>query len=327
MNNHMSLWDQVKTTDPDMTDRVNFGAFKFTTIDAQYQVMKATEAFGPCGIGWGLRNQSFDVIVANPAEPNNNLLCFTATLWYTWGGQAGELEIAADIELFEYSNKNSKWGRVADPVKKVRTAALSKGLSWLGFSADVFLGNFDDARYVSDLKKAKQAGKLGRVQTPDDPQVPSNPDAASPEQQAQIQAICADLGMSGKDLGAWLQPYGWTWKTLTQAQAAETIAMLTTEEGEVEPEAAADPQAAEQLAILKKRIGADAKRLGLNMEELTKLSLDTVQCGPKELTIETATRLLTRMMDTPGPMYGSPLAKQLHEEYERDQKRKVAASV
>ena len=35
-----------------------------------------------------------------------------------------------------------------DCIKKVATDALTKGLSKLGFNADVFMGRFDDNKYV-----------------------------------------------------------------------------------------------------------------------------------------------------------------------------------
>ena len=36
-------------------------------------------------------------------------------------------------------------------MKKVATDALTKGLSKLGFNADVFMGKFDDNKYVNSL--------------------------------------------------------------------------------------------------------------------------------------------------------------------------------
>jgi hypothetical protein len=37
--------------------------------------------------------------------------------------------------------------------KKVTTDALTKGLSKLGFNADVFMGQYDDNKYVAQMKK------------------------------------------------------------------------------------------------------------------------------------------------------------------------------
>ena len=45
---NMRVWRQVDRTDPRHTKAVTFGR-KFTSIDAHYQVMRATETFGPVG--------------------------------------------------------------------------------------------------------------------------------------------------------------------------------------------------------------------------------------------------------------------------------------
>ena len=37
--------------------------------------------------------------------------------------------------------------------KKIETDALTKAISKLGFNADIFMGKFDDVRYVSEMKK------------------------------------------------------------------------------------------------------------------------------------------------------------------------------
>ncbi|MTD33995.1 hypothetical protein [Paludibacterium denitrificans] len=49
---NMDLWNKVSKTDPRHTKDVSLGR-KFTAIDAHYQVMRATETFGPVGQGWG----------------------------------------------------------------------------------------------------------------------------------------------------------------------------------------------------------------------------------------------------------------------------------
>lgn len=147
---NLSLWNQVDKTNPAHTKEVKLGR-KFTAIDAHYQVMRATEVFGPCGQGWGIRNSHYQVLTLDAQNPHYSLLQFTAQLWYNWDGQEGVLDIAADIELFE--DTRNGWKRVEDSHKKVRTDAVTKGLSWLGFSADVFLGRFSDNKYVQSLQQ------------------------------------------------------------------------------------------------------------------------------------------------------------------------------
>ena len=52
--NNTELWDSVEKTDPKFTKKVNQRG-GFTAIGAQYQMRKATESFGPYGIGWGVK--------------------------------------------------------------------------------------------------------------------------------------------------------------------------------------------------------------------------------------------------------------------------------
>lgn len=221
---NLHVWNQVEQTDPDMTDRVNMGAYKFTTIDAMYQIRRATEVFGPCGLGWGLRNQKFEMLTVDPTDAHYNLLCFTAELWYTLDGKDGMCEIAADIELFE--NTKNGWKRVSDPMKKVRTDALTKGLSWLGFSADVFMGRFDDARYVQQLhqNKRQQQNKTK----------PAQAVMATAEQLETIQQLAEVANLKGADFSQWLRDsYNTSWSRINSQIADEVIAGLTslTKEG------------------------------------------------------------------------------------------------
>ncbi len=164
VSNNMRIWDQAKFTDPDMTEKISFGAFKFTTIDAQYQLECLTKMFGPCGDGWGITDSSFDVIIIDPNDSHYNLLKYEGVFWYRLDGEIKKYDIVADIELFEYVKKNDDWRRVSDPTKKVRTDALTKGISWLGFNADVFMGKFDNNKYIAALKDRKQtAGEFSTI--------------------------------------------------------------------------------------------------------------------------------------------------------------------
>ena len=52
-NNNLFLWEQVETTDPEFTTKVNQRG-GFTAIGAQYQIKNATEVFGSFGHGFGV---------------------------------------------------------------------------------------------------------------------------------------------------------------------------------------------------------------------------------------------------------------------------------
>ena len=147
MNDNMKLWDSVCVTDPKVTKEVNVGR-KFTAICAQSQIKRATELWGPMGGVWAVNNENFKII--------GNYCIYTATLIYP----SGVIGIHADIEIIFSSGKRKELYN-DDFTKKVATDALTKGLSKLGFNADIFEGKFDDNKYVADLKAQKKTTTTG----------------------------------------------------------------------------------------------------------------------------------------------------------------------
>ena len=128
---NMKLWKAVEKTNPKYTKQVGFGR-KFTSINAQYQIMCATEQFGAIGKGWGIREEYFTPIV-------DGLIGYQAVLW--WNDSDGDNHYHINSSI----GTHSKAGKLDDECyKKVSTDALTKGLSKLGFNADVFLGQWDD---------------------------------------------------------------------------------------------------------------------------------------------------------------------------------------
>ena len=134
MKDNMIIWGQVDKTDPKYTKWVNQRG-GFTAIDQIYQVRMATEIFGPIGYGWGVKDETFNVI--------GDMVLYQAILFYRFG----DPEVINEIPI--HSGLKVK----PDCIKSVATDALTKGLSKLGFNADVFLGRFDDNRYVESMKK------------------------------------------------------------------------------------------------------------------------------------------------------------------------------
>ena len=139
---NMSLWDSVCVTDPQHTKRVNQRG-GFTAIGAQSQIMEATKVFGPFGKGFGVSDEKF-----TPFPFSEGLGLYQARLWYVLNGETNVIHQFPIHSSIKYSVN----GRVDDDfAKKVATDALTKGLSKLGFNADVFLGKFDDNKYVNQL--------------------------------------------------------------------------------------------------------------------------------------------------------------------------------
>jgi hypothetical protein len=135
---NLRIWSEVEKTDPAHTKRVNQRG-GFTAISAAYQIMRATEVFGPIGEGWG-----YDA--ASPIF-QGDLVFVPVTLWHS-GDRAKVFG-----PMFGGAEVRDQKGRVdSDALKKATTDALTKLLSQLGFNADVFLGRFDDNKYVAALR-------------------------------------------------------------------------------------------------------------------------------------------------------------------------------
>ena len=137
MTDNLALWNAVSKTDPAHTKRVNQRG-GFTAISAHYQVMAATAQFGPIGKGWGY--DASDPILLG------DVVTVGVTLWHgTRENKFGPVWGGADL-------KDSKGKFDSDAPKKAGTDGLTKALSQLGFNADVFLGRFDDNKYVEQVK-------------------------------------------------------------------------------------------------------------------------------------------------------------------------------
>ena len=134
-DNNMLLWDHVSKTNPKYTKKVKFGR-EFTAIDPHSQVMEATRAFGPVGKGWGWT-------VGDPVFMPTNEVAILITLWVE--GHTGTYSQWGQNGLYIDKADTKKDG---DCMKKATTDGLTKCLSYLGFNADIFLGKFDDNKYV-----------------------------------------------------------------------------------------------------------------------------------------------------------------------------------
>ncbi len=142
----MRHWDALKTTDPKYTKPVTFGR-KFTSINSQWQLQRMTERFGPIGDGWGYR-------VGHGIERITDdyvLAIADVEIWWAVGdGKAGSYGPVRGMSPIVERGKNGLHFD-DDAGKKAMTDALTKGLSHLGLSADVFLGLFDDNKYVRQV--------------------------------------------------------------------------------------------------------------------------------------------------------------------------------
>lgn len=139
MSNNLKLWNAVEKTNPAHTKNVTFGR-SITAIDPYRQIQAATSQFGPAGTGWG-----WDVKQVEHLPTNE--VCILISLWHGVG--SGRVEQWGQASL--YIDKAEK-KKDTDCMKKATTDGITKCLSLLGFNADIFLGKYEDNKYVQQAK-------------------------------------------------------------------------------------------------------------------------------------------------------------------------------
>jgi len=145
---NLDLWNKVEKTDPKHTKQITGKSYQGTSPKPHYLIHKATETFGPIGIGWG-----FTIVNERIEEGAGGERMHIAHIrvWYEWEGKRGEVEHIGGTQ-FSGIRSSGKPFTDEDAPKKSVTDALVKALSMIGFAGDIFMGRYDDSKYVSDLK-------------------------------------------------------------------------------------------------------------------------------------------------------------------------------
>lgn len=145
-NPNLSLWNEVFVTDTKFTKEAQKGQHRFTSISPMYQKYKMTAAVGAQGIAWGVEigSESFEYKEIG----TTTLLIYKAILFYEWEGRTGRLPIGATEKIAYITKSGEGYLKIDDEAdKKVRTSAMTKGLSELGVSADIFMNLHMDQEY------------------------------------------------------------------------------------------------------------------------------------------------------------------------------------
>lgn len=150
MSENMKLWSILGRTDPAQTKGfTRGGGFRGTAIKPMWSYMRMTEEFGPCGIGWGVNEPSFQVV---PGTDGEILVYCTVSIWFTQGETMSRtvFGVGGDKVVAKFSS-----GLKSDDeaFKKSFTDAVTNALKLIGVGADVHMGLFDDNKYVNTMRE------------------------------------------------------------------------------------------------------------------------------------------------------------------------------
>ena len=181
---NMKLWQSVCVTDPKAVKPITGKQYKGNSPKPYWVIQRATEVFGPCGLGWGVQ------ILSERFERFGDEALHIAhvMVWYIQDGKRGEIEQMGQTRA-AYISAAGKHIVDEDAPKKSATDGMVKCLSMLGFAGDIFSGQWDDSKYV-----AWAAEETARREMP----------TVTERQAADIQALIDEVGADRVAFLAWV---------------------------------------------------------------------------------------------------------------------------
>ena len=143
---NLLLWNKVEKTNPAHTKDAKIGQLSIKAINAQSQIKEATKQFGTYGNTWGLKNLKYSFMDIGTTK----MAMLGSEFYYP----SGEFEIHTTLKIAYMTQGANGYLKIDDDfMKKMETDVTTKALSKLGFNADVFMGLYDDNRYVNQMKE------------------------------------------------------------------------------------------------------------------------------------------------------------------------------
>lgn len=151
MNENMLIWDKVERTDPSRAKKFNTGKHSGTSPNATWNFKRATEIFGPAGEGWKIDvvGDRLERLTAPDGEHVTHVM--VVDLHWALDGKSGVVRGYGQTPVVY--GRGDKWTVDHDYAKKSYTDAATNALKQLGFSADIWLGLYDDNRYVAEMRR------------------------------------------------------------------------------------------------------------------------------------------------------------------------------
>jgi hypothetical protein len=142
---NMKLWNEAFVTDPRAVKPITGKQYKGNSPKPFWIIQRATEIFGPVGIGWGVtvKSERFEKL-----GEHDVLHVAVVSVWYVWDGQRGETFDQMGGTKAAYMTSKGSLMVDEDAGKKSVTDGMVKCLSMIGFAGDIFSGMWDDSKYV-----------------------------------------------------------------------------------------------------------------------------------------------------------------------------------
>lgn len=157
---NMGLWNKVKVTDPAAVKPITGKSYKGNSPKPYWLIQRATEVFGPVGIGWGVtvKSERFERL-----SDTDVLHVAVVSIWYMVDGVKSETFDQMGGTKACYMTSSNKLMVDEDAGKKSVTDGMVKCLSMIGFAGDIFSGQWDDSKYVQWAGEETQRRESPRI--------------------------------------------------------------------------------------------------------------------------------------------------------------------
>ena len=142
---NLDHWNRFADIDPKFTKKITGKAYQGTSPNPQYVIRCLTEMFGPVGVGFGWRvvEEAF-----TPLGPEILHWC-RIEFWHT--DRANTFDSYGQTKALLQKRDGSLMSD-EDAPKKSLTDAIIKAASHVGVGANIFLGRWDDQKYVAEVE-------------------------------------------------------------------------------------------------------------------------------------------------------------------------------
>lgn len=147
---NLHLWDKFADIDPKFTKAITGKPYRGTSPNPQYVIRCLTEMFGPVGQGFGWR------VVSESFTPLGDEVLHWCRIEFWHTVRENTFESYGQTKA-AYQTRNSGFMVDEDAPKKSLTDAIIKAASQLGIAANIFLGRWDDQKYVAEVNAEYRA--------------------------------------------------------------------------------------------------------------------------------------------------------------------------
>jgi len=155
---NLDLWEAHADIDPRYTKEISGKAYKGTSPNPQYIIKCLTDMFGPVGQGFG-----WEVLTEGFTPLGDEILHWCRIrFWHTKREHYYEAYGQTKALMKTRNGLMSD----EDAPKKSLTDAIIKAASQLGIAANIFLGRWDDQKYVAEVEKEYRRDEQANKQAP-----------------------------------------------------------------------------------------------------------------------------------------------------------------